>query len=136
QPSPKLSQASAVTPRAPSIVHIAISKAPVSEPGTMPIRCVSGSCSISRIRSMQYCRRALPSFERCERPSDSVLSFSGDQPGGFAQGPEEKNGRAGLRAGSGYSVIKTLLAESSRGVGTAWPAGRNRGVAGQVKLEK
>jgi len=53
QPSPKLSHASVVTPRAPSIVHIAISKAPVSEPGTMPIRWVSGSASISRIRSMQ-----------------------------------------------------------------------------------
>ena len=35
QPLPKLSQASASTPRAPSMVHIAISKAPVSEAGTM-----------------------------------------------------------------------------------------------------
>ena len=36
QPLPKLSHASASTPRAPSMVHIAISKAPVSEAGTMP----------------------------------------------------------------------------------------------------
>src|ERR1700753_3558070 len=42
QPSPKLSQASVVTGLAPSMVHIAISKAPVSDPGTMPMRCVQG----------------------------------------------------------------------------------------------
>ena len=36
QPLPKLSQASASTPRAPSMVHMAISKAPVSEAGTIP----------------------------------------------------------------------------------------------------
>ncbi len=38
QPSPKLSQASTSTGRAPSSVHMAISTAPVSEPGTMPMR--------------------------------------------------------------------------------------------------
>ena len=38
QPAPKLSQASMSTPRAPSIDHIAISTAPVSEAGTIPIR--------------------------------------------------------------------------------------------------
>jgi hypothetical protein len=38
QPSPKLSQASISTGRAPSMVHIAISTAPVSDPGTMPMR--------------------------------------------------------------------------------------------------
>ena len=38
QPEPNDSQASMVTGRAPSIVHIAISKAPVSEAGTMPMR--------------------------------------------------------------------------------------------------
>ena len=42
QPSPKLSQASRVTGRAPSRVHSAISTAPVSEAGTMPMRCVGG----------------------------------------------------------------------------------------------
>src|SRR3546814_7555705 len=66
----------------------------------MPMRCVSGSCSTSRIRSMQYARRDLPILARCERPSDSVASFSGAYPGGLAQGPEEKCGRAGLRAGT------------------------------------
>src|SRR6185295_14373597 len=38
QPSPKDSQASMVTGRAPSSDHIAISIAPVSEPGTTPMR--------------------------------------------------------------------------------------------------
>ena len=46
-----------------------------------------------------------------------------DQPGGFGQGPEEKEGRAGTRAGL-VVVNFTLLAESSRRVGTAWPDGR------------
>jgi hypothetical protein len=41
----------------------------------------------------------LPIFERCERPSDAVASLSADQPGGFAQGPELKKGRAGFVAG-------------------------------------
>src|SRR3546814_17194881 len=69
--------------------------APVAEPGTMPMRGVSGSWSISRIRTMQYWRRVLPILARFERPSDSVASFSGDQTGGLAQGPEEKSGRVG-----------------------------------------
>jgi hypothetical protein len=38
QPAPKLSQASIVQGRAPSIDHIAISTAPVSEAGTIPMR--------------------------------------------------------------------------------------------------
>jgi hypothetical protein len=38
QPSPKLSQATMSVPRAPSIDHIAISTAPVSDAGTMPMR--------------------------------------------------------------------------------------------------
>jgi len=39
----------------------------------------------------------------------------------LAQGPEEKYGRAGRTAG-GVFVTITLLAESTRRVGTAWPA--------------
>ena len=70
----------------------------------MPMRWVSGSCSTSRIRSMLYCRRDLPIFARCERPSDWVASLSGEYPGGLAQGPEEKNGRVGLAAGLVCSV--------------------------------
>ena len=38
QPSPKLSQASMVTGRAPKSDHSAISTAPVSDAGTMPMR--------------------------------------------------------------------------------------------------
>ena len=61
----------------------------------MPIRWTAGTRSTWRVSSIAWPRRALPSFERCERPSEPIASFSGAQPGGFAQGPEEKKGRAG-----------------------------------------
>ena len=70
----------------------------------MPMRCVSGSSSISRIRSMQYWRRSFPRAPRCERPRTSVESLSGFQPGGLAHGPDEKKGRAG----SGGLVVVTI----------------------------
>ena len=67
--------------------------------------------------------RDLPSALRCERPSDSVLRLAADQPLCLAVGPDEKKGRSGLSVGS--AVMYSLLAESSRGVGTAWPVGGN-----------
>ena len=42
---------------------------------------------------------ALPSLERWERPRLPVASLAAAQPGGFAQGPEEKKGRAGRKSG-------------------------------------
>ena len=54
----------------------------------MPIRCVSGSSSRSRMRWMQYCSRVLPILARCERPSDSMAISEASQPGGLAHGPE------------------------------------------------
>ena len=95
QPSPKLSQVSMSTPRAPSSDHIAISTAPVSDAGVMPMRQPSGIFSTVRVRSMTSARRALPSEERCDRPRSACDRTSGDQPGRFAQGPEEKFGSAG-----------------------------------------
>jgi hypothetical protein len=62
----------------------------------------------------------LPIAPRCERPRDVVERRSGDQPGGLAQGPEEKKGRAGGALGRSTKI--TLLTESTRRVGTAWPA--------------
>src|SRR5688500_6551711 len=132
QPAPELSQASTVTGRAPSIDHSAISTAPVSDAGTMPMRCVSGTPRILRVRSIEYLRRDLPSFDRCERPSTSSLSLSGVQPGRLAHGPEEKYGRAGRTAG-GVFVNVTLLAESTRRVGTAWPAAASKDGSPDVK---
>ena len=79
------------------------------------------------MRSIASASRALPSAERWERPSTRVSILSSDQPGGFGQGPDEKLGRAGFRAGRGV-VNVTLLAESARRVGTAWPTGRCKGV--------
>ena len=84
------------------------------------------------------CRGAIgraPSVER-----------SGHQPGGFAQGPDEKYGRAGGVglagagcAGGDVSLILTLLTESTRRVGTAWPEGgskrmRPRKTARKIRL--
>src|SRR3546814_10813663 len=57
QPSPKLSHASSVVLRAPSRDHIAISTAPVSEPGTMPIRCVSSTRSEEHTSELQSLMR-------------------------------------------------------------------------------
>jgi hypothetical protein len=91
QPSPKLSQASIVTGRSgPSRLHKAISTAPVSEAGTMPMRWLGGTRSTWRVSSMAWPSRALPSRERCDRPSDPMASLAGAQPGGLAHGPEEK----------------------------------------------
>jgi hypothetical protein len=44
---------------------------------------------------------ACPSADRCERPVFAFASHDGDQPGGFAHGPLEKNGRAGFCGGFG-----------------------------------
>src|SRR5881392_2438674 len=94
---------------------------------------------------MQYCSRALPSLERCERPSTSVASFSADHPGGLAQGPDEKKGRAGWVTGfaartgapaSAVSVNSTLLTESTRRVGTAWAGGASKPECGDRKAAR
>jgi hypothetical protein len=91
---------------------------------------------------MEYCSRALPSFDRCDRPSADVSSKCGAQPGGFAQGPDEKKGRSGfmvgfaahnVAAGVAVSVNITLLAESTRRVGTAWPGAAFTGDCGARK---
>jgi hypothetical protein len=61
------------------------------------------------------------------------------QPGGLAQGPDEKCGRAGKVYGFGrrkvapavaVSVNSTLLPESTRRVGTAWPEAGSNGDCG------
>ena len=70
----------------------------------MAMRWLSGTCKISRVRSMASFRRALPSLERCDRPSTAISRFEADQPGRLAQGPEEKYGRAG-RTGGGELVM-------------------------------
>ena len=88
------------------------------------------------MRSIASASTALPTLPRCERPKARWLSRSGLQPGGFAHGPDEKWGLAGRicgimrRAGaptSTASVTQSLLPESSRRVGTAWPADGSNG---------
>jgi hypothetical protein len=92
------------TPRAPSNDHMAISIAPVSEPATMPSLQSDGSSRIARERSMTSKSCASPTDERCERPTSAFSRTAGDQPGRFAQGPEEKHGFAGRRVGFMRSI--------------------------------
>src|SRR5262249_7593666 len=99
QPWPKLSHASASTPRAPSMLHMAISKAPVSDAGTMAARYPCGRPSSVLVLSMASFRRGLPSLARCERAREAVSRALRDQPGRFAQGPEEKQILPGRLAG-------------------------------------
>src|SRR5256885_1059891 len=99
QPSPKFSQDSMSTPRAPKSDHIAISIAPVSEPATMPTRQSAGMPRIARERSTTSTSRARPILERWERPVSAASSTDGDHPGRLAHGPEEKQGLAGRRFG-------------------------------------
>jgi len=73
-----------------------------------------------------------------------MSSDCGDQPGGLAHGPEEKWGLAGFVAGFAgrnsavvsVSVKVTLLAESSRRVGTAWPAAGSKEDCGRGKAQR
>src|SRR5579871_472944 len=95
----KLSQASTSTPRAPSMDHIAISTAPVSEAGTIPSTYVSGMPRIFLLRSMTSASLFLPILARCDRPSAAFLSASKFHPGRLAQGPEEKQGFLGVKEG-------------------------------------
>ena len=66
-----------------------------------PARCRCGSRreprSTSRVRSIARFRRALPSLARCERPSASVLRFSGTSRGAWRRGRTKKTARAGAR---------------------------------------
>src|SRR6056297_390517 len=99
QPAPKLSQASMVQGRTPSIDHIAISTAPVSDAGTMPMRYSSGTPRMARVVSIAALSLALPTDARCERPSGAPESLSRENMGGFAQGPDEKRGFLGFEDG-------------------------------------
>ena len=99
QSLPKDSQARTSTPRWPSMVHMAISTAPVSEAGTMAMRKSAGTSSISRVRSIACLSLALLRPERCERPSAACSRTWTLQPGRFEQGPDEKRGLTGREPG-------------------------------------
>ncbi len=85
----KLSQAMTCTGLGPSIDHMAISTAPVSEAGTTPIRKSAGTCRISRVRSIASFNRPLPILERCDRPRGAAARLDNCQPGCLTVGPEE-----------------------------------------------
>ena len=54
---------------------------------------------MARLRSMTSASFALPPAARCDRPDQAPDSADTDQPGRFAQGPEEKKGRLGFWVG-------------------------------------
>src|SRR5690606_41581046 len=56
----------------------------------------------------------LPIFARCERPSAASTSAFSDQPGRFAQGPDEKLGLAGRTAGFAIVVMLFLSSQIAR----------------------
>ena len=120
-PEPKLSQASRSVPRSPSNDHMAISTAPVSEAGTMPIRYSTGTRRISRVRSIACASLDLPVFARCERPSAASASACGVQPGRLAHGPDENRGLAGRRSGFAIVFIMATLPDSSPSLGRGVP---------------
>ena len=86
-------------PRGPSSDHMAISKAPVSEPGTMPMRQSSGMPRSARERSSNSPICASGRCARCDLPSIAPARTSTDHPGRLVQGPEEKSGLPGRTAG-------------------------------------
>src|SRR5258708_4355845 len=97
-----------VTGSAPSNDHIAISTAPVSDAGTMPIRESGGTSSPSRVRSMARLSFALPIFDRCERPRTASVRTERLQPGRLAQGPDEKCGTVGRIRGLALVMLLGL----------------------------
>src|SRR6056297_3596195 len=132
QPAPKLSQAIIVQGRAPSIDHIAISTAPVSEAGTMPMRYSAGTPRIARVSSIAAFSLALPTAARCERPRAASDSLSSEKTGGLAQGPEEKRGLAGRADGlrtvscdaGGVIAIYAILPDKRPSLGRGVPPPR------------
>src|SRR5690606_28333064 len=114
QPEPNDSHATTSTLRWPSSDHSAISTAPVSDAGTMPMRQSAGTWRISRVRSIACCSLVLPTLARCERPSGASRSAPRDHPGRLAQGPEEKLGLAGRTSGLEMVVIAVLPFQIAR----------------------
>src|SRR5215475_9431104 len=78
--------------------------------------------STARESSITSASLALPSLARCERPTHAAFSASSDQPGRFAQGPEEKCGIRGRRFGRACAVMLPFLPEWPEPVGRFWPA--------------
>src|SRR6202023_3467018 len=104
--STKLSQANTSIGFAPSIDHIAISTAPVSDAGTIAILKSAGTPNSVRVRSIASLSLAFPGLERCERPTNAPSRAWRLQPGRFLVGPDENRGSVGRTSGGGMRVIK------------------------------
>src|SRR5215472_19002253 len=91
---------------------------------------------ISRVLSMASLSLALPSLERCERPTTAPLRASGVQPGRLAQGPDEKKGRAGRTAGRIPVIDHSFQNEAPRWGGVAQSLCRRAAAARQLKIAR
>src|SRR3712207_469937 len=89
-----------------------------------------------RVSSIAIIRRALPGFARCERPSIASLRISGDQPGRFAVGPEEKRGLAGRSGGRSSVVILATLSDRRPSLGRGVPLSGLAKPAADVKPQR
>jgi len=102
--------------------HNAISIAPVSEAGTIPTRQSAGTPKIARDRVITSFNRAFGAAALWLRPSKAPSSAAKENPGRFAQGPDEKLGFWGRTTGAGgaeKSAIKLSLTEEKRPIGGA-----------------
>src|ERR1700760_4291726 len=75
--------------------------------------------SIARVRSTASTIFFLPSLDRWDRPTAASLRASGVHPGRFAQGPDEKSGRAGRAFG--FIINLSPLQKSCTPVGERGP---------------
>src|SRR6266550_7326908 len=88
---------------------------------------------MARVRSIASLSLALPGLERCDRPRQASLRASGVQPGRLAQGPDEKNGRAGRTAGRLPVMIHSFQNERAP-LGERGPGRCVAAAGGSVKL--
>jgi hypothetical protein len=91
---------------------------------------------MERVLSITALMRALAGLARCDRPTNAPFKASSDQPGRFAQGPDENCARAGRTdgfgladiwgfssGGTGYKAAKAAnFREWARSLGTAFGA--------------
>ena len=135
QSLPKLSNASSCTGLGPSNDHIAISIAPVSEPGTMPTRKSSGTSSTAGSGRSPPAGAPCRAWSGASGRGPRFWRFSGVHPGRLAHGPDENSGRAGRMAGLAGVVIamSPILADGLRPVGRAWPAAQRQAFAREGK---
>ena len=78
------------------IQKVAISKAPVLDPGRIPSKKLLGNLSNFFVSSIHFFNFNFPSLDRWDLPIKLLLSSLNDHPLNFAVGPEENEGFRGF----------------------------------------